>query len=44
MPLPNPNQYTDKNRFLSACISQASKEFPHRQAIAVCLDKWRNRK
>ena len=44
MPLPNPNQYGDKDRFVSACISAAMKEgYKQEQAIAICLDKWRNR-
>ena len=43
MPLPNPLRYKDKDSFLRACISTASKEFPQRQAIAVCQSKWENK-
>jgi len=43
MPLPNPRRYENKNRYLSACIKEASKEFPQRQSIAVCISKWENR-
>jgi hypothetical protein len=43
MPLPNPLRYKDKDTYVSACIREASKEFPQRQAIAVCISKWTNR-
>ena len=42
-PLPNPNVYDNEDNFMGACMKEASKEFPRRQAIAVCLDLWRNR-
>ena len=42
-PLPNPKVYDNEDNFMSACISEASKEFPQKTAIAICLDLWRKR-
>jgi len=45
MPLPNPNRYTDRNRFISACIASAIKEGKsQRESAGMCYSMWENRK
>lgn len=44
MPLPTPNAGEKESKFMERCMSIASKEFPQKQAIAVCLDLYRKGK
>lgn len=42
--MPNPNDYSDKSKFMSACISKAKKEGKDQdQAVAMCNSMWENK-
>lgn len=41
MPLPNPNEYTKEDEYISACMSaQENEDKPQKQKLAICYSKW----
>src|SRR4249920_1869365 len=44
--MPDPAKYTDKNEFVSACISARHDENPKEdndKSVAICIDIWNNK-
>lgn len=41
--IPNANLYTDEERYMSDCMKVTTREFPQRQALAICISNWQNR-
>ena len=41
--IPNANNYTNEDNYMSDCLSVTTKEYPRRTALAICISNWRNR-
>lgn len=41
--IPEPSATDDENSYMAKCMSIASKEFPHEQAVAICQQQWNDR-
>lgn len=42
--MPNPNNYKDRNEFMSACMGETKREGLNlSQRLGKCLGMWRNR-
>ena len=41
--IPSANLYTNEENYMSDCMKVATREFPQKQALAICLANWRNR-
>ena len=43
--MPNPNKYTDKQKFMEDCMHQVKtvEGKPQEQAVAQCLAMWRGK-
>lgn len=43
MPIPKPKSQENQKDYMRRCLEVTSKEFPRRQAIAVCYNNWREK-
>jgi len=44
MPIPDPNKYNDKKKYVEACMSAIGDEYEDNdQALAICFDKWKKK-
>lgn len=41
--IPNANLYTDEERYMSDCMKVTTREFPQKNALAICISNWKNR-
>lgn len=43
MPLDDPSGYSDQDAWMKYCMHEMTQNHPQDQALAACLDTWRNR-
>ena len=47
MPIPNPKKKETRDEFISRCAKKLAEEDPERsedERLAICFDKWREKK